>query len=348
MMWNSSESLLDGENETSLFPQLISRSLRNAFLMANGSFTLLVALAALPANFLNMLIFWSLGLDSSVNINFFALSAADFSNACMYAFIAVIWLDMSEIIQLPLDLTNLQYLSGPLIICMSTYGSWLTAVTSTERCFSVRFPLKVKHIFSRKITSGLIASMLVVQVIIMITSLALVRWRVTALPGSERSKVILDTSDAERDVYITLLFWGSSLPASICFCVIVMSTVFLAMTLRQRERWLQTLPGQRNESVERNKRLAATVVAISAIYITCLLPGVAIVGVFTMIPNLDILNIQNEHMSLVLISFVSIFQTVSLMANIFIYYSMNSRYKQCFKRMFCFACNKIRTRNHHE
>ncbi|KAK3800922.1 hypothetical protein RRG08_060267 [Elysia crispata] len=299
-MWNLSESLRDVENGTSL---AISFSLRNNLLAVNSSLIFLLGLAGLPTNVLNLLIFRTLGLDSSININFFALSTADFVCALLYIIEALILLDLSQILQLPMDLTDLEYLVASLGASVSSFGSWVTAIISVERCCCILLPVRVKHIFTRKLTVCLIVGMLVVQLVTLTASFSMMRLVLIRSPLGDRPKVGLADAATVSTLLVTLFFWGSSFPAFVCFALIVVSTIFLAITLRQRERWLQTLPGQRNENIEKNKKLVATVVAISAIYIACFLPGASTIGVYFAFPSLDAFNLHNEDCSYRLLDF---------------------------------------------
>ncbi|RUS87161.1 hypothetical protein EGW08_005093 [Elysia chlorotica] len=334
------------DNSSLLEQQLLPLSLRNTLLTMAGGLLLLFALAGLTVNILNMLVFHRLGLYSSININFFALSAADFACASIYALISLIWLDISRAIKLSVDLEDLNFLLSPLFVSLSTFGSWVTAIISIERSCSILVPVRVKHIFTCRFTACLISAMLVAQLAILTASFTSMRLFIA--PGgatsSERPRVVLDQAESDIDLYITVMFWGSSFPSFICFLLIVVSTFFLAYSLRQRQRWLQTLPGQRLQNKGKNQKRVATVtvVAVSAIYIACYLPGVSTVGIYFTIHGLNAFNAQQDNLQLILTSLVPIFQALSGVTNFFVYYKRNSRFRQNFKHLFYYDFAEVR------
>ncbi|RUS78186.1 hypothetical protein EGW08_014045 [Elysia chlorotica] len=331
------------KNESSLVQQIVPIPLRNLFLKINCSVLLLFALAGIPNNILNILIFRKLGFNSNINIHFLFLSTIDLICAIIYACVAVIMLDMSGLIRLPVDLADAIYLTAIVLISLSTIGSWVTAIISVERCCSVVMPVKVKHIFTRKVTICLNAGMVIFQMAIITVNVTSLKFRVNKPLNDGRLQVILVYSD--DSLYIALLFWGASLITFICMATVVVSTAFLGTALRQRERWLESLPFSANLSTRvNNRKVARTVVAISSIYITCSIPGVVVLLVLFAVPTLNPFAPAAESLSMVLSTFIQSFLAFSGMANIFVYLNMNSKYKEYFKNLLCFVCAQSRMR----
>ncbi|KAK3773037.1 hypothetical protein RRG08_029089 [Elysia crispata] len=342
-MWNISETDAALTNGTALVHQFMSLSLRNLFLMVHGGILLFLATCGLQTNVLNILIFRKLGLASSINISFLALSAADLACTCSYAFMAVMMLDMSGLIRLPTNLAALQYPLTPVQRGLTAFGSWVTAIISFERCCYVAFPMKAKLFFTRKLNICLIVGMFIVQTVTITSNLVFIRMTIYKSALSDRPRIVVDNSASEKSLYVILLFWAASFPNFICFTVIVASTAFLGISLKQRGKWLQSLPGPRYEETERNKRVVKTVVAISAIYITCFLPGVLVILVLFAAPSIGLPDPQTD-LTFILTIFVRNFEALSVMTNIFVYFKMNSKFNRCLKILMCFACSQIRTR----
>ncbi|GFS19689.1 rhodopsin [Elysia marginata] len=333
------------ENATSSWLEsVLSASVRHTIFSVNSSVLLVLSLAGLPSNILNMAIFRKLGLDSSINISFFSLSAADFFCACIYAVLALIMMDMSGLIDIGVDLADIQFLLATVFVCISTFGSWVTTLISMERCYCVVAPVSVKQVCTRKSTIGLIVGMLLVQVAIIATNLYAVRIYMDRSPEGDRPRAVLDNAGTNGRLFVTLLFWGTSVPTLVCFGVIVLSTVFLAIALRQRSTWLQSLPGQRTGTIAVNRKLIMTVVAISVIYIACFVPSVAVGVLYFFIPALNPFQSEKRDLALAIGSFVRISQALSGVLNIFVYVRMNTRFRDCLKTLLCTLCAQLRVR----
>ncbi|RUS78928.1 hypothetical protein EGW08_013306 [Elysia chlorotica] len=361
-MWNVSEIHPGGgENQTAPDAGLMSVWLRNTLLAVNGVLLLLLSLAGLVTNALNMLVFGKTGLNTGINISFFALSAADFACAALYVLEAVIMVDMSHLVRLPVDIVDLEYVVSYWLVSVVSFASWVTGIISVERCLCIVMPVRVKRIVTRKLVVALIAAMLVVQSLMLMASLVLMQFEVipaksgeiTLAPPSEvmdtdmqatsseltrpqasdRPRVFMERSGFLTAFITALLFWATTVPALACYIVIVVSTTFLAVALRQRERWLQTLPGQTSHNIGKNRKLVTTVVAVSVIYIVCFSPGASAIVTYFALPSQDALNVHVENLVFVLLSYAPIFQALSGMANIFVYFNMNARYRHDLKSL---------------
>ena len=345
-MWNSSETQ-PLETTTALAQPLVSLRLRNIFFLVNGFPTALIAFSGIVTNSLNMLIFRKMGFHSTTNISFFALSVADFTNELLILFIALIKLDMSGLAYLPVDLTGVLHLLIQLEISITVFGTWLTGMISLERCCCVVLPVRVKKIFTRRTIICLIVCMLILQVVIITVCLVPMKFSTKESPHSDRDQVVLDRTELSFTVFTALVFGASVLTSLLSFGVIIASTIFLGIALRQRERWFQSLPGLQNQTATRkNKNLASIVTLISAIYIPCLLPGFAGAITTIAIPDLSPLNPRAENLNFILTLYISQFLSLSQMTNFFIYFSIMSEFKQCLRVLFRQTPTEIRTSRH--
>ena len=216
--------------------QILSLEKRILILKINSVPLLLVALIGLPTNVLNMLTFRKMGLYSTINISFFFLSIIDLVCECLYTFTALAFMEMSELIDISVELADVVYLLGPVAMGLIAIGSWLTALISVERCCCVVIPLKVKNIFTKKVTLGLILGMIIFQIASVTVCLTQMKFTMKPSPGDHWRKIVLDRSKIDKFLIAALVFGASSSITFICFIVIVASTVFLSIVLRQRER----------------------------------------------------------------------------------------------------------------
>ncbi|GFS16658.1 chemosensory receptor B [Elysia marginata] len=345
-IFNLSENNPDEENATSSVEPFVSLSLRNTFMAINGSVLFLLAVSGIPINILNMVAFRKLGLSVSINISFFALSAVDFACACLYLFVAVIMQDMYGFIDIGVDISDVQYLSAFVLISFTTCGSFVTALINLERCCCVVLPVRVKDIFTRLSTVGLIAGMLLIQAAITAVHLASLSMTITTKSSMHsRPKIVLNRTRIDSDLHFALLWWGASFPTLISFAIVVICSIFLAFSFKQREKWLNSLAAPHNATIAKNKKLINIVVVISFIYIICYLPRVILNVAFIVTSSTTSpFETKSENLTLILSSFIRNFQALSGMCNTFAYLKMNTRFKQYLKNLLCLPCAQIRAR----
>ena len=331
-MSNSSESP-PAVNDTAPDEQFVSVQLRNNFLSVNGPAILVVALAGILNNILNTLTFYRMQMRSATKTSFICLSVTDLVGECIYGLIALIMMDMSELIDIGLDLTDVVYILGPIVMGVATFASWITAIIGVERCCCIVLPTRVKTLFSMKNTLGLILGMFVFQTVSIATVQSCVSFTLIRSPVSGRRKVLLDRSKIDSNVYVVLTTGIPTIIVLICFAVILVSAIFLGMALKQRRRWLQSLPNPRDDIIKRNKELVTTGFALAFTHIIYFLPG----GIMTFIAfaSFTPLDERGENLSLILGSYTILCQALSAMINIYIYLHMYSNFKQCWKKVFC-------------
>ena len=332
-------------NGTSIVEQFLSVHVRDIFFKMNGFLILPVASAGVLMNIVNMRTFSKMGFQSNTNTAFFLLSVTDFLSECLYLLTAVILLDMSMVKKLPARLPDVLYVIGPVVMSLSAVGSWTTAIINCNRCWCIVRPVKGKKYITRRTIWVLFLGMLVFQVATLIARLSTMNFslEIKCQPSNRSLQVVLDQFHDENESYISLTFWSSSFVSAISMVVIFASTTFLAITLRRRERWLQSLPGSLNWARRRERNLARTVEIISLIYIWFTSPGVLTVLAFFGVPALNPLDPRNVNLSFVLASYITLFQALSCMLNTFVYFKTMSHYNHCLRKLFCLSTPENRT-----
>ena len=343
-MWNCKESE-PGENGTALFAQqIVSLQIRNIVMKVLCIPFLFVTITGILNNALNMLAFCRMGFKHTTNISLFVLSVADFITGWIYLFVAVTTLDMSGFVDLRVDVAEIQYLLAPIALSVAAFGTWVTAIINLERCFCIILPQKVERFFSRKNTIILITMMLFLQMINIVVNAATVRFvviRSSATGG--RIQVAVDRCNFNTAMYEALTFSLSTIITLICFAIIVVSTIFLGVALKQRKRWLQSLPGSQHLAIEKDRKLVRTVVVISTTFILCFLPGALTILATLASHSLNPMDPRCENLNFITSAFISLFQAISGMMNFFVYFSMSSNFRSNLKELRCRMC--IRSNN---
>ena len=155
-------------------------------------------------------------------------------------------------------------------------------------------------------------------------------------------------SSTDRKPY---LMYSFSIPSSIFFVIILISTLFLVTRLRsyRKQAWLKEALGPRRDNPNPNssssnsskndkkeQKAARFVIAICTMYLVCFTPNVAIFVTSSLIfPNLQIYDPYLGWFMQILLTLSLLFQTVSSSVNVFIYYAISSKYRVEFKHLFC-------------
>ena len=133
--------------------------------------------------------------------------------------------------------------------------------------------------------------------------------------------------------------YSFAIPTCVCFPVIFVSTSLLAARLKSHRNQTRlkftsntTLS---NRNAEKEEKATCFVIFICSMYLICFAPNAAIFLTSTLIvPNLQ----PNDHylgsFTKVLYTFSVLFQTAYSSLNIFVYYSMSSKFRDGFKRLF--------------
>ena len=242
---------------------------------------------------------------------------------------------MAREIDLGVDLSDVAITLGGVSIGVTAFSTWVTAVINAERCRCVALPLKVKKIFTVKITLALIFGMLVFQTASATVVLVPLRLSVVWSPVQNRPQIVLDQSTFYQRVSSILFFWCGGFQNFISCNVILASTIFMANALRQRKKILHSSTGQR----EREKCYEGQ--ATDSIRYTHLnhLHRLFHTGLFRVsgifcLSSIQVFDPYLGNIAQVGLSFTDMFQVVSSAVNIFFYFKMNSKYNKCLRTLF--------------
>ena len=149
-------------------------------------------------------------------------------------------------------------------------------------------------------------------------------------------------SSANRKTYLMYAF---SIPSCACFLVILISTIFLVTRLgsyRNQAAWLNasqntssSTSDAANKKAQKEQKAARFVILICVIYLVCFAPNTIMYLVnVLLLPNLTTADPYLGWLTHILFFFSSLFQTVSSAINIFVYYSMGTKYRTVFRSIF--------------
>ncbi|GFS13782.1 chemosensory receptor B [Elysia marginata] len=104
-----------------------------------------VALFGVFSNTANIIVYYKMGLQETTNISFFTLAINDVVVCLAFIVVEICHSPFMKINELPSGSFALQcsYIASFVAYLCCGFGSWITAVLSTERCLCIALPLKV-------------------------------------------------------------------------------------------------------------------------------------------------------------------------------------------------------------
>lgn len=298
----------------------------------------LIAYFGITANIINIINFAKQGFDNTVNISLFGIAVSD-----LCALLAILWLGVcvNPLLQTEtIDFAEIEYLTAgwphylfARITCM------ITVYITIERCLCVTIPLKVKHIITKTTTVITVVLIFFTQILTAIPTYyaAYICWKY----NSEKniSTLGLCRIDNWNQVEIVtfvlqMIMLGGS------FILLIFFTIILVVNIRRKSQWRKsaTHEAQQVAISNRDKKLVRMIVLISVILIACFTPGmIGFIGM-TIEPHFN-MGEKYDNLFWVVWSLIFVFQTVNSSVNIFVYYSMSTKYRVVFNETFAF-CRK--------
>ena len=142
-----------------------------------------------------------------------------------------------------------------------------------------------------------------------------------------------DKPSTTRFLYYVCSF---SAPSFICFFIVLVSTILLVVRLKQNLEWRDEATSQSTGSgTAKELKAARSVIAICTIFIICFVPNVTTLVMSAVYPRFDLLDPYLGNLSRIIFIFSFLFQVMNSAVNIFVYYSMSTKYREVFIELFC-------------
>ncbi|RUS73887.1 hypothetical protein EGW08_018357 [Elysia chlorotica] len=293
-----------------VFPLKVKSSYRKIFLL--GIFT----------NIANVIVYCKMGFSESSNAHFLALAVFDFFFSLIQLMMRTLYNPVFKGLH---NRALLMYLSHCLshgLYVMVGGSAMMTALIATERCVCVVFPLKVKTLLTRRRSLYLMLTVVAYHVAFLVL--------IYSDPGPP-----YDAHPQRLAFYYFSLY---VIPSTTCFFIVVFTTIFLILKLRQNQEWRRKTSTQTDKSSVKEDKLVRTIIAISTLFIICSFPDVAIFIGQIVYPRFDYNDPQFSNLLLFLFGIGLNSQGVSASVNIFFYYKMSSKFKRVFNACFALKC----------
>ncbi|XP_005110482.3 tachykinin-like peptides receptor 86C [Aplysia californica] len=298
----------------------------------------LVSIFGVISNLVNLSIFWRHGFRESINVGLTALAVSDLGTVISGAILSVCFNPLIPYSEMGVNSRDVQYLVGAHPrFCFARITGLITVYITLERCLCVAVPLHVKRILTPRRTFAVVV--LIFTLIFLIeTPIYMAHkldWKFSyALNRSEISLVSMSNA-AELE---NLSFGLSVCVQFSSFGLLLILTSTLVLLLKKRSEWrLQTVsagPSDKNNVSRRERGAIRLTLMVSTILICFLFPSTLLIITSFLEPEFNFgRRYQNMYFSVWTI--VSLGEVSNSSVNIFVYYKMNSRYRETFRGVFC-------------
>ncbi|KAH9490688.1 hypothetical protein Btru_032778 [Bulinus truncatus] len=285
-------------------------------------------------NIINVLVFWKMGLNETVNVTLLELSVLDLLSLLTALWVSVCWSPLLYYADLDFVPEDVEIYTGSLPHgIFSRVTGWITALVAFERCMCVVLPFDVGTVITpaRSICFTVASSMFVIAAQLPSYFPISLQW----LHDPSRNRTLLKkVSGADSSVAEALVYNVGLVSPFGFIAVIVVCTVVTSVQLQRVSRWRQGSSSGISERAygptAKEKKIVKMVVLVSAVFIASYLPmNVFHVSYFALASDPPQVG-KNWAAISVALSFVKILESINATVTIFLYYSMCSKYRLVF------------------
>ena len=292
-----------------------------------------------PANVINMAVYYKQGLKDRVNLCLFALSLAD------ELFLIHTMLLFGE--QIHVQFTTKERF-GPMLRFMTNnnlvgfFGfSWvsqiLSAIIATERCLCVLSPLRFQTLLQTRTMAVIITA--VYLVVVGVYFIVATRYRIGCVfdPSSNTVHYIPVAGEFYQKhqrliKYFDSFVSGAGIPVVMVF-VVTTTTITTAMKILQAAAWRagsSSASGSSSSSISPQElALTKMLIGVSVLFIVCISPFAFFRLAWLFMPEIEV-GRRKHNFYLIGLWTIETFSFVNSSFNIFVYYTMGSRYRDTF------------------
>ncbi|GFO48451.1 chemosensory receptor a [Plakobranchus ocellatus] len=285
--------------------------------------TNVIAVIGVFTNTINIIVYYKMGLQETTNINFFSLAISDLLSAVC---LVLIMITDNLTVKLPsgAGTDEITQLTAKIMYANSAVAAFITAILSLERCLCIVAPLKVKKIVTRR--RLVVATSTLVGYEIVFIGLFIGQ---TGPPYTGESFLVI--------IYLICCYSAISL---VCFVIISLSSIFLIVRLNQSLSWRKKTTTAAAGQAASNKEAKATrcVILICVLFIFSFFPNLFVIVFGGFFPTFHLYDPYFGRLAYTVAYCGFLSQAISIAANILVYYTSSTRYRQIFRSLFfCFA-----------
>ena len=321
--WDNPRNLISRETE------LLVRRLQTAI------FIPILYVVGIPANVINMAVFFRQGLSKRINMCLFSLALLDLiSLTVIFSFYAerIFTIDGEKY------WPAYGYMVNNNVIGLIGFGNGsvlLSAIISTERCICVLFPLRSQRCIPTKV----LAAIIVVSVLVLVSLRFVVTAQYQVTCFYEMRTDIKSWQFYVSDYYFRNkamlkvlggMFYGIFISVGIPFIVLI-TTIITAIRLQQTVKWRT----QTSSQVSNAKEIAVTkmLIALSIEFFVLSIPVIVVRLLPVFLPQLSPSGHYSNTFS-VLLRISELCFCISTSVNFFVYYFTSANYRETLYGLF--------------
>ncbi|XP_005103626.1 probable G-protein coupled receptor B0563.6 [Aplysia californica] len=313
------------------------RTIETAFLVLLSSF---VCVFGIFSNIVNLIIFWKHGFRESITVGLTGLAVSDLGAVISGIILSICFNPMIPFSELGVNIIEVQKLVGSRPrVCFARITGLITMYLAFERCLCVAVPLHVKRILTPRRTLAAVMSISALVILIDSPIYAAFRLDWTFSPSKNASELGIVSAPNAKDLQGVSFVISASVQV-ISFVVLVVLTSVLVVLLKRRSQWRtqvtrSTAGSSHRKDISRQEQKAIRLtIMVATILICSLLPGSLLFFAAFLEPEFNTgRRYQNLYISIW--SVISFSEVSNSSANIFVYYKMNTKYRNTFRDLFC-------------
>ena len=326
--WDNPDNVVSAEVED------IARRLKTLIFLP------ILFLIGCPANVINMAVFYKQGLKERVNLCLFALSLADGLYMVESMFLSGEQLFTTKETYGPLSRfmfnNNLVGFFG-----LAWVSQVISAIIASDRCLCVLSPLRSQTMLKTRTMAVIIT--VVYFLVGGLYFLMATRYRISCVfdPASDSVMYSLTASEFYLNnetliSYLDSFVYGAGIPG-VVIIVVTTTTIMTAVKIRQAAAWragTSTASGSSSSSISpREVALTKMLIGSSVLFIVCVSPLALFRFVWLFLPEMNV-GRRNHNFYVAGLWVLEIFAYINSSFNIFVYYTLGSRYRETFWALF--------------
>ena len=298
-----------------------------------------------PANVINLAVFFKQGLNERVNLSLFALSLADeiflVQSMCFFGEQMHLQFTTKEIFGPMMRFITNNNLVG--FFGFSWVSQVLSAIIASERCLCVLSPLRSQTLLRTRTMAVIIV--VVFLVVVGFYFVMATRYRIACIfvPATGTTWSIVSSEFYRNHEllinYLDGFVYGAGIPV-VMITVVAATTIITAVKIRQAAAWRAGTSSASGSSSSSSssispQELALTkmLIGIAVLFIVCVFPLALFRFVCLFLPELNI-GRRYHNLFTTGLSVLEALSYVNATFNIFVYYSIGSRYRETFWALF--------------
>ncbi|KAI8796552.1 platelet-activating factor receptor [Biomphalaria glabrata] len=294
-----------------------------------------ISVFGIVANVINIVVFFKMGPQDSVNISLLGLSISDFCFLLLTLFLSICYYPFWEYADLSFNIVEMKMLTlGWPQFYFKRVGNWITAFIMLERCICIALPLKVKDIITPRRTVAILVLIHVVMALAI--SPAYVSTSYQAQWDSKKNRTMIVFVYHENSAQIDAISSAISFTLTIItFAWVFICTLILVVSLRIKGKWRKEMAGQDKSKkvTSRDQKVIKMVTLLSVVFIISFTPDVIVLLFMTFDYRVSVYG-DYFDLFLTLNGISEPFLAISASVNIFVYLTMSSKYREIYTRCF--------------